>query len=125
MIRRPPRSTQSRSSAASDVYKRQPRRDGIHCIGIVGAQEFERLFGEHHAEPPGGAGGILLEQVDHGVRMAPFPEIGEIESARTSADHRDAQRSSSQFGSILRIWGRLIPARSRGYRKNPAAAARR
>src|SRR5450756_1524575 len=25
MIRRPPRSTQSRSSAASDVYKRQPR----------------------------------------------------------------------------------------------------
>ena len=24
MIRRPPRSTQSRSSAASDVYKRQP-----------------------------------------------------------------------------------------------------
>src|SRR5450756_3217134 len=27
MIRRPPRSTQSRSSAASDVYKRQPRDD--------------------------------------------------------------------------------------------------
>src|SRR5450756_2878186 len=26
MIRRPPRSTQSRSSAASDVYKRQARR---------------------------------------------------------------------------------------------------
>src|SRR5659263_735611 len=28
MIRRPPRSTQSRSSAASDVYKRQVRRRG-------------------------------------------------------------------------------------------------
>src|SRR5450756_2664516 len=28
MIRRPPRSTQSRSSAASDVYKRQPRNPG-------------------------------------------------------------------------------------------------
>src|SRR5450756_2493919 len=28
MIRRPPRSTQSRSSAASDVYKRQPRHHG-------------------------------------------------------------------------------------------------
>ena len=27
MIRRPPRSTQSRSSAASDVYKRQPQRE--------------------------------------------------------------------------------------------------
>src|SRR5450756_1000534 len=28
MIRRPPRSTQSRSSAASDVYKRQPQHSG-------------------------------------------------------------------------------------------------
>src|ERR1700682_6342836 len=66
-----------------------PWRDRIHRIGIVGAQEFERLFGEHHAEPPGGAGGILLEQVDRGVRMAPFPEVGEIEPARASADHGD------------------------------------
>src|SRR5450756_3120158 len=30
MIRRPPRSTQSRSSAASDVYKRQPNH-GVDC----------------------------------------------------------------------------------------------
>ena len=29
MIRRPPRSTQSRSSAASDVYKRQERQEPI------------------------------------------------------------------------------------------------
>src|SRR5450756_2635934 len=47
MIRRPPRSTQSRSSAASDVYKRQdldgaplldvvlPRRDPSHRLGDV------------------------------------------------------------------------------------------
>src|SRR5450756_3227768 len=34
MIRRPPRSTQSRSSAASDVYKRQP------LIGLGGAVSF-------------------------------------------------------------------------------------
>src|SRR5450756_2555866 len=31
MIRRPPRSTQSRSSAASDVYKRQSQRSLIAC----------------------------------------------------------------------------------------------
>src|SRR5450756_2637609 len=37
MIRRPPRSTQSRSSAASDVYKRQPLGD----VPIIA--------GEHHA----------------------------------------------------------------------------
>ena len=29
MIRRPPRSTQSRSSAASDVYKRQAQHDRV------------------------------------------------------------------------------------------------
>src|SRR5450756_2105056 len=38
MIRRPPRSTQSRASAASDVYKRQVldasvRRNGIEYVG--------------------------------------------------------------------------------------------
>src|SRR5450756_49339 len=51
MIRRPPRSTQSRSSAASDVYKRQggprPRRD-IHAgaellgAGVPGRREGHR-----------------------------------------------------------------------------------
>ena len=37
MIRRPPRSTQSRSSAASDVYKRQ---------GPVRIQQLDLLFSE-------------------------------------------------------------------------------
>src|SRR5680860_975848 len=41
MIRRPPRSTQSRSSAASDVYKRQecPVRCSDTPSGIYGAEE--------------------------------------------------------------------------------------
>src|SRR5680860_1078758 len=52
MIRRPPRSTQSRSSAASDVYKRQNqnrvvgrrRRSDIHLrqVRILGEVEPER-----------------------------------------------------------------------------------
>eukprot|EP00657_Telonema_sp_P-1_P009290 TRINITY_DN3489_c0_g1_i3.p1 TRINITY_DN3489_c0_g1~~TRINITY_DN3489_c0_g1_i3.p1 ORF type:complete len:103 (-),score=25.46 TRINITY_DN3489_c0_g1_i3:378-686(-) len=32
MIRRPPRSTQSRSSAASDVYKRQPQQGMVAVV---------------------------------------------------------------------------------------------
>src|SRR5450756_2749569 len=40
MIRRPPRSTQSRSSAASDVYKRQ---DYIH-LGVI---EWRKAYAEH------------------------------------------------------------------------------
>src|SRR5680860_1899307 len=35
MIRRPPRSTQSRSSAASDVYKRQVFDSGLGGISVV------------------------------------------------------------------------------------------
>src|SRR6266436_9039458 len=54
-----------------------------------GAQEFKRLFGEHHAKTPGGAGGVLFKQIDPGVRVAPFPEIGEIEAAGAAADHGD------------------------------------
>eukprot|EP00657_Telonema_sp_P-1_P012925 TRINITY_DN983_c0_g1_i2.p1 TRINITY_DN983_c0_g1~~TRINITY_DN983_c0_g1_i2.p1 ORF type:complete len:162 (-),score=56.22 TRINITY_DN983_c0_g1_i2:271-756(-) len=55
MIRRPPRSTQSRSSAASDVYKRQghKERNGFHRAAL--ASHFYKLTGferpknqEHH-----------------------------------------------------------------------------
>ena len=67
-----------------------PGRDRIDRLGIVGAQEFQRLLGEHHAKAPGGAGGVLLEQLDLGVRVTPLPEIGEIEAAGASADHGDA-----------------------------------
>ena len=35
MIRRPPRSTQSRSSAASDVYKRQAYEHPVHRHGLL------------------------------------------------------------------------------------------
>ena len=35
MIRRPPRSTQSRSSAASDVYKRQPPEHLLVVVAVV------------------------------------------------------------------------------------------
>jgi len=44
MIRRPPRSTQSRSSAASDVYKRQPL-DNIFKHGEVYGIPGERVDG--------------------------------------------------------------------------------
>ena len=39
MIRRPPRSTQSRSSAASDVYKRQPLHHRMPVIVPNGYEE--------------------------------------------------------------------------------------
>src|SRR5680860_976453 len=41
MIRRPPRSTQSRSSAASDVYKRQSQDTAV--VGRIAEQQFTAL----------------------------------------------------------------------------------
>src|SRR5262249_57798062 len=67
------------------------RRNRIDRRGIVGAQEFQRLIGEHHAKTPGRAGRVLFEQLDRRVRVTRLPEIGEIEPARPSADHGDAQ----------------------------------
>ena len=51
---------------------------GVHGLRIVGAQKLQRLFGEHDAESPGRAFGVLLEQVDLRVGMTPFPEISEV-----------------------------------------------
>src|SRR5450756_3130454 len=44
MIRRPPRSTQSRSSAASDVYKRQVQREGdTETVRPVAEQQWHEV----------------------------------------------------------------------------------
>eukprot|EP00657_Telonema_sp_P-1_P008951 TRINITY_DN3150_c0_g1_i1.p1 TRINITY_DN3150_c0_g1~~TRINITY_DN3150_c0_g1_i1.p1 ORF type:complete len:117 (-),score=62.31 TRINITY_DN3150_c0_g1_i1:57-407(-) len=64
MIRRPPRSTQSRSSAASDVYKRQllvllhpllPYRVELlefQHVSFLNPQPLSRLPGPHCLSPP-------------------------------------------------------------------------
>src|SRR5450756_2086722 len=58
MIRRPPRSTQSRSSAASDVYKRQ--------LFVVTGTDVGDVDGQLGLRPPGP--GRLLYAVDRGSR---------------------------------------------------------
>src|SRR5450756_278919 len=79
MIRRPPRSTQSRSSAASDVYKRQaigggdcqlavpPQRDGgvrkPECLGDGLDNSRENRFGRQRALKP------LAETGEDGVGL--------------------------------------------------------
>src|SRR5450756_2947390 len=59
MIRRPPRSTQSRSSAASDVYKRQP---------------YGRAVGIFKSDLALGAGGVEQKR-DDGVLADVFGDV--------------------------------------------------
>ncbi len=94
-----------------------PRRDGIDGFGIVGAQEFQRLFGEHHAKPPGRAFGVLFEQVDMRVRMTPFPEIGEVETAGASADDGDTHVFLPIDSILTNLRQRLIRTGNFRYRK--------
>src|SRR5450756_1518594 len=54
MIRRPPRSTQSRSSAASDVYKRQ----GIESLGVAGVDGQAIHIDVDVRQPGGGSGPV-------------------------------------------------------------------
>src|SRR5680860_927273 len=89
MIRRPPRSTQSRSSAASDVYKRQrstgPRRwaerilgrDPVH-VGLAG--RYAHLDSPAHAEPqqagPAQPAAAQRVRANQGGRISPLAPRG-------------------------------------------------
>src|SRR5450756_1118298 len=82
MIRRPPRSTQSRSSAASDVYKRQVGGDHAHllelhvvvphyrllALGLRGAEQGEVEGSRALGGPDEGARGVPL-CIAHGERL--------------------------------------------------------
>src|SRR5450756_1019266 len=82
MIRRPPRSTQSRSSAASDVYKRQPgylaepECFGIKLISLMPGNK-PPLFSSH-------LGVVLLFEIEHGQPVA-LLDAAEITAIRTAA----------------------------------------
>src|SRR5665811_1901877 len=70
MIRRPPRSTRVRSSAASDVYKRQSR---FRSISATGGVELEVVY-EHVVVTGAGQGGPrnagIINQTDEIARVA-------------------------------------------------------
>ena len=63
MIRRPPRSTQSRSSAASDVYKRQGAKRAV--LGLE----------DDSAGRAGGRGEVLLEHVIGGLGAVSYTHL--------------------------------------------------
>src|SRR5450756_471120 len=84
MIRRPPRSTQSRSSAASDVYKRQPRRPEVALAVLLHGRLWSASL---HHEVIGAARGvsrylwqILGGQLAYVRRVRPFRSVVELDS---------------------------------------------
>ena len=82
MIRRPPRSTRVRSSAASDVYKRQvtcPRVLGFRLFGLVPKTRSAYTFGDQLGLVPGTKskiedGSAMGTLVTLGVAVFDFPK---------------------------------------------------
>ena len=85
MIRRPPRSTQSRSSAASDVYKRQLQLRGFQQR-IVENVDLRQFGVVHQAEVGRGA-------LDRRIKEILRPDIVDACLLYTSPSPRDRTRS--------------------------------
>mgnify|MGYP002682499095 CR=1 FL=1 len=68
MIRRPPRPTQSRSSAASDVYKRQIQCKFYDPAATISKQDIDSFLSESGKHPFRGR--IVVTTTDHWGRNA-------------------------------------------------------
>src|SRR5665811_2640793 len=68
MIRRPPRSTRVRSSAASDVYKRQPRVTDLDPAHAALRGE-RNEFGPHFSQIAATDAILLLREYDDGAAL--------------------------------------------------------
>src|SRR5450756_751540 len=110
MIRRPPRSTQSRSSAASDVYKRQLGRLGTERPEIADVDSrHQRWCAEspHFAALPlhDHAGFLLGRSVVWTSRES----LGREGSRKMATPARLEQRTSPGMRSLRRARNREVP----------------
>src|SRR5450756_3164056 len=118
MIRRPPRSTQSRSSAASDVYKRQVLQQG-QLLGelpqvflAVGQFGPHALVGDQRADgkmPCPLASGLLLAVAGGGDASGKF-RVGVKQGhgdAGASGHRREADRLAALLESVDGLGGPL------------------
>ncbi len=61
------------------------RRDPVVGFRVVGAQELERLLGEHHAEAEGRIARVLLDHADLPAGQRTPDKVGEVQAGRPRA----------------------------------------
>eukprot|EP00657_Telonema_sp_P-1_P001331 TRINITY_DN13134_c0_g1_i1.p1 TRINITY_DN13134_c0_g1~~TRINITY_DN13134_c0_g1_i1.p1 ORF type:complete len:103 (-),score=50.82 TRINITY_DN13134_c0_g1_i1:117-425(-) len=96
MIRRPPRSTQSRSSAASDVYKRQSRDspvDALPSLSMLQPQLSTQLSRAHYVTVRASTGCLELYHHSQGEALLWFVALHCSCLLYTSPSPRDRTRS--------------------------------
>src|SRR5450756_1448223 len=123
MIRRPPRSTQSRSSAASDVYKRQQSalpnsadsrrsRRNLSCsrhkaAGISSSNERGAGGIGNHSRPPAWYGAGKRCGFPHHRRVLPFATVGQEERLGKLSFHCALAGGSAAILAVLSTGIRL------------------
>src|SRR5450756_2187352 len=133
MIRRPPRSTQSRSSAASDVYKRQGSGDlgPAHTVGPAG-------LARHLRQPAYGANPGLAPVrptsvpavLHHGAAADPASDrllpltVGHAQSADGAAAERGDGADAGR-GARDDLWRRTAARHAAGLARGPGDDRRR
>src|SRR5680860_1416744 len=102
MIRRPPRSTQSRSSAASDVYKRQVQAEEL------GDDHLSQRFHDLHADEQHHFSRLTARMLEFGEapadgprRRPPAASLEGWESIARSREEAEIQRYSDLLDSGL------------------------
>src|SRR5659263_697 len=97
MIRRPPRSTQSRSSAASDVYKRQAHEGWREQVKTLGA-----LADVDTAEYDGFLSALRLRRATFVAAGGLATDHGHLNATTTPLTHQDASRiyTEAQQGNV-------------------------
>src|SRR5665811_2637373 len=85
MIRRPPRSTRVRSSAASDVYKRQPQATDVLLDIATGGGHVARVIGPHVGKVI--VSDLTPQMLDHAVPY--LQQQGLVNIERLVADAQD------------------------------------
>src|SRR5678815_4817523 len=118
MIRRPPRSTLDRSSAASDVYKRQPRRrPAVPVVGLAIRELAGRGRGEPLRPRPGRVDleRELVDLVAGVVVVAAARDRIDLGVARI--DYERSPRDDLRLRTgVARRYGRRVRIRNRGVR---------
>src|SRR5659263_380843 len=101
MIRRPPRSTQSRSLAASDVYKRQPISDGAFRLPEALGPWQVAQFARNSWEPAAMSSAVgAAAAAGPSVRAAyPAPTASSAPSSSATGANRWYRRAAGAFTS--------------------------
>ena len=100
------------------------RRDPVIGLRVVGAQEFQRPLGEHHAEAEGGVARVLLDDAHLPARQLALHEVGEVQARRPRARNENLHACAPAGERVADVLDCPAPTASSAHARRDRAAAR-